>query len=93
MQEHEVPQSPVESPSLSPDEIRDCMQCLIVMYGETHIDTLAQLLYLTANAEAEYSHLRVRRLSEVADEPPHGEQGFAPPDELAVDAGVFRLDD
>jgi len=38
------------------------MQCLIIMYGETHIDNLAQLLYLTANAETRYSQLCIRRL-------------------------------
>ena len=44
-----------------PEDATDCMQCLILMYGETHIDTLAQLLNLTAFAETEYSHLRVQR--------------------------------
>jgi len=44
-----------------PEDARDCLQCLILMYGETHIDTLAQLLNLTAYAESEYSHLRVKR--------------------------------
>jgi len=37
------------------------MQCLIIMYGETRIDNLAQLLYLTANAETSYSQLCIRR--------------------------------
>jgi len=43
-------------PPTTPDDARDCLQCLIIMYGETHIDTLAQLLNLTAYAETEYSH-------------------------------------
>ena len=50
---------PVSVPEL--EDARDCLQCLIIMYGETHIDTLAQLLNLTAYAETEYSHLRVMR--------------------------------
>ena len=37
------------------------MHCLIIMYGETYIDNLAKLLYLTANAEASYSQLCIRR--------------------------------
>ncbi len=43
------------------EDATDCMQCLILMYGETHIDTLTQLLNLTAFAETEYAHLRVQR--------------------------------
>lgn len=42
-------------PLTSPDDAEDCLQYLIIMYGETHIDTLAQLLNLTAYAETEYS--------------------------------------
>ena len=43
-----------------PEDVTDCMQCLITLYGETHIDTLVQLLNLTAYAETEFSHLRVQ---------------------------------
>jgi len=60
MQEYQVTEASVNmTPSLSPDspdDARDCLQCLIMMYGETHINTLAQLLNLTAYAETEYSH-------------------------------------
>ena len=55
-------QAPLHPPAQLPNDARDCMQCLIIMYGETHIDNLAQLLYLTANAEASYSQLCIRRL-------------------------------
>ena len=62
MQDAESTQPSVNDlPLVSPDDARDCLQCLIIMYGETHIDTLAQLLNLTAYAETEYSHLCVRR--------------------------------
>ena len=44
-----------------PEDATDCMQCLILMYGETHINTLTELLNLTAYAESEYSHLCVLR--------------------------------
>lgn len=55
-------QAPLQPPAQLPNDAKDCMQCLIIMYGETHIDNLAQLLYLTANAEASYSQLCIRRL-------------------------------
>jgi len=45
-----------------PEDARDCLQCLIILYGETHIDTLAQLLNLTNYAQIEFSHLCARRL-------------------------------
>jgi len=44
-----------------PEDATDCMQCLILMYGETHMKTLTELLNLTAYAESEYSHLCVLR--------------------------------
>ena len=60
MQEYQVTDAPAKVtstlPPTSPDDARDCLQCLIIMYGETHIDTLAQLLNLTAYAETQYSH-------------------------------------
>jgi hypothetical protein len=58
MQKNEQKQSPVHSAVA--EDVTDCMQCLITLYGETHIDTLAQLLNLTAYAETEFSHLRVQ---------------------------------
>ena len=60
MQQYPVTETPVNMTTslapTSPDDATDCLQCLIIMYGETHIDTLAQLLNLTAYAETEYSH-------------------------------------
>ena len=47
---------------LTESHVADCLQCLIVIYGDTHIDTLAQLLSLQAYADSEYSlfcHLHV----------------------------------
>jgi hypothetical protein len=61
MREHQPEQLPVHVFIPDPEDATDCLQCLILMYGETHIDTLAQLLNLTAYAESEYSHLRVQR--------------------------------
>lgn len=57
MQEYQATEASLNTtPAHSPDDARDFLQCLIMMYGETHIDTLAQLLHLTAYAETEYSH-------------------------------------
>ena len=61
MREQSAEQLPVHASVPDLEDARDSLQCLILMYGETHIDTLAQLLNLTACAETEYSHLRVRR--------------------------------
>jgi len=61
MQEHPAEQPPVHESLRVPEDTRDCMDCLIIMYGETHIDTLAQLLDLTSSAEAEFYHLSVQR--------------------------------
>ena len=46
----------------SPLEARDCLQLLIIEYGDTHIDTLAQLLHLTSSVEIEFSHIWAQRL-------------------------------
>jgi hypothetical protein len=46
----------------APEDARDCLQCLIMLYGETHIDTLAELLNLTAYAETRFSQSSARRL-------------------------------
>ena len=61
MQEQPAEQLPVPVSVPELEDASDCLQCLILMYGEIHIDTLAQLLNLTAYAETEYSHLRVMR--------------------------------
>ena len=61
MKEQQTEQLPAHALMPDLEDATDCMQCLIIMYGETHIDTLAQLLNLTACAETEYSHLRVQR--------------------------------
>jgi hypothetical protein len=48
-----------------PEEIlaaRDCLQLLIIEYGDTHIDTLVQLLHLTSSVEVEFSHICAQRL-------------------------------
>ena len=45
-----------------PEDVGDCLQCLIMLYGEIQIDTLAELLNLTDYAAAEYAHLCVKRL-------------------------------
>ena len=58
MEKHEEKQQP-EHAEL-PEDVKDSMQCLITLYGDTHIDTLAQLLNLTAYAEAEFSHHHVQ---------------------------------
>ncbi|MDX2455911.1 MAG: hypothetical protein QNL87_00225 [Gammaproteobacteria bacterium] len=46
-----------------PEDARDCLQCLLIMRGETHIDTLARLPKLTARVETEFSRLCVYRRS------------------------------
>jgi hypothetical protein len=61
MREPPVKQQSESTSGQSPEEARDCLQCLINMYGETHIDTLAQLLNLTAYAESRFSHLSTPR--------------------------------
>jgi len=61
MREQQAEQLPVHVLVPELEDATDCMQCLILMYGETHIDTLTQLLNLTAFAETEYAHLRVQR--------------------------------
>ena len=57
--ETEVPKPDPESPL----DARDCLQLLIIEYGDTHIDTLAQLLHLTSSVEVEFYHVRAQRLS------------------------------
>jgi hypothetical protein len=53
--------SPGQTSMQAPEDATDSLQCLIIMYGETHIDTLAQLLNLTAYAESKFSHSSSRR--------------------------------
>lgn len=43
-------------------DAKDCLQLLILEYGDTHIDTLAQLLHLTSSVEVEFSHLCAHRI-------------------------------
>ena len=53
-------------PRPTPEDIlgaRDCLQLLIIEYGDIHIDTLAQLLHLTSSVEVEFSHICAQRLS------------------------------
>jgi hypothetical protein len=53
-------------PKVDPEDvvdIRDCLQLLIIEYGDTQIDTLAHLLHLTSSVEIEFSHLSAQRLS------------------------------
>ena len=61
MQEPQAEQLPAHELKPLAEDAEDCLQCLIIMYGETHIDTLAQLLNLTYYAETEYSHCRAGR--------------------------------
>jgi len=56
--ETEVPKQNPESPL----DARDCLQLLIIEYGDTHIDTLAQLLHLTSSVEVEFSHICAQRV-------------------------------
>jgi len=44
-------------------ECRDCLQLLLMEYGDTHIDNLAQLFDLTSRVEIEFSHLCAYRRS------------------------------
>jgi hypothetical protein len=62
MHEHPSKQTPLQTSRLELEDVRDCLQCLILLYGETHIDTLAQLLHLTSYAESRFLHLYTRRL-------------------------------
>ena len=61
MQEQPVEYQPLNPHLMATQDIKDSVQCLIAIYGDTHIDTLAQLLSLTAYAESEYSHFCVLR--------------------------------
>ena len=54
-----------QMPKPDPEDVknvRDCLQLLILEYGDTHIDTLAQLLHLTSSVEIEFSHLCAHRI-------------------------------
>ena len=59
MQEHQVEHQTLNPSLLVTNDIKDCVQCLIVIYGEENIDTIAQLLSLTGSAETGYSHFCV----------------------------------
>ncbi len=62
MAKQQAEQSSAREYKRLPEDARDCLSCLIILYGETHIDTLAQLLNLTNYAQIEFSHLCARRL-------------------------------
>ena len=78
MQKQQAQQAAARKIKPLPEDARDCLQCLIIMYGETHIDTLSQLLLLTNYAQIEFSHLCARRLRKA-------------PLEASADAGVNHL--
>ena len=42
-------------------EARDCIQLMLLEYGNVHIETLGQLLKLTNTAEREYEYICTRR--------------------------------
>ena len=47
-----------------PDDVldaRDCLQLLILEYGDIHIEKLATLLHLTSSVEIEFSHICAQR--------------------------------
>jgi len=53
-----------ELSELVPDDAmdaRDCLQLLLIEYGDTHIDTLAQLFELTNRVELEFPHICAKR--------------------------------
>jgi hypothetical protein len=62
MRERQAEQTPEHTPLPLPEDAKDCMQCLIDRYGDTHIDTLAQLLSLTSNAESDFARICIRRV-------------------------------
>jgi hypothetical protein len=53
-----------ELAELVPEDVmdaRDCLQLLLIEYGDTHIDTLAQLFELTNRVEHEFPHICAQR--------------------------------
>ncbi len=42
-------------------EAKDCIQVLLMEYGDVHIETLGQLLQLTNTAERDYEFICTRR--------------------------------
>ncbi|UCC56092.1 MAG: hypothetical protein JSU75_12295 [Gammaproteobacteria bacterium] len=53
-----------EFSELVPDDVleaRDCLQLLLIQYGDTHIDTLAQLFDLNNRVELEFPHICAQR--------------------------------
>ena len=53
-----------EFSELVPDDVldaRDCLQLLLIEYGEIHIDTLAQLFDLTSHVEHEFPRICAQR--------------------------------
>lgn len=43
-------------------DARDCLQVMIIEFGDVPIETLGQLFRLTATAELEYSRICIHRL-------------------------------
>ena len=62
MKKQQAEQSSARNSRRLPEDVGGCLQCLIILYGETHIDTLAELLNLTDYAAAEYAQICVKRL-------------------------------
>jgi hypothetical protein len=53
-----------EFSELVPDDVmdaRDCLQLLLIEYGDIHIDTLAQLFDLNNRVELEFPHICAQR--------------------------------
>ncbi|MDH3899433.1 MAG: hypothetical protein OEU51_00135 [Gammaproteobacteria bacterium] len=53
-----------ELSELVPDDVmdaRDCLQLLLIEYGDTHIDNLAQLFDLNNRVELEFPQICARR--------------------------------
>ncbi|MDX1697726.1 MAG: hypothetical protein R3308_05530 [Thiohalobacterales bacterium] len=42
-------------------EVHDCMELMLLEFGEVHIETLCQLLRMTSLAEYEYAHICCKR--------------------------------
>jgi hypothetical protein len=60
MQENDTDKETINPATIM--DARDCLQLLVIEFGDTHIDTLAQLIDLTKLAEIEFSHICARRL-------------------------------
>jgi len=52
----------MHDPLLNLAEAKDCLDLMLIEFGDVHIETLGQLLKLTNTAEREYSYICCRRL-------------------------------